>query len=73
MRHGLPAALLQRQTGLCPIERLDLAFLIAAQHQGMLGRIQVQTHHAFEFLGKPWILADLEGLYQVRLQGGDAQ
>jgi hypothetical protein len=38
----------------------------------MLGRIQVQTHHAFEFLGKPWILADLEGLYQVPIGSASA-
>lgn len=45
-----------------------LAFLIAAQHQGVLGRVQVQAHNSFEFLRKSRIFTDLKGLYQVRFQ-----
>ena len=44
MGHRRGASLLQRQTGLRAVERLYLALLVAAQHERMLGWIQVQTH-----------------------------
>ena len=40
MRHRLPASLLQGQPGLGPVQGLYLAFLIDAQNQRVLGRIQ---------------------------------
>src|SRR5438046_1206022 len=43
MRQGGAAPTLQRQTGLGTIQGLNLALLVRAQHQRVLGRIQVQT------------------------------
>ena len=37
MGHGPGAALLHRQTRLGPVERLDLAFLVDAEHQACAG------------------------------------
>jgi hypothetical protein len=36
------------QDGLGPVQRLDLALLIHAHHDRVLGRVQVQTHHIGE-------------------------
>ena len=38
------------------------------QHQRMLGRIQVQAHDLFQFLGKLRVVAELETLHAVRFQ-----
>jgi len=63
MRHGCGAALVQRQSRLGAIDGLDLAFLVAAQHQGMFRRIQLQAHDIFQILNKLRIAGDLEGLH----------
>ena len=42
----------QGQDCLGTIQGLDLAFLIHAQHQGFLGRIQVQTNDVAQFVKK---------------------
>jgi hypothetical protein len=39
--HGSGATLLERQTGLCSIQRLDLALFINAEHDGVRRRIDV--------------------------------
>ena len=44
MGHRRGASLLHRQTGLRAVKRLYLALLVAAQHERVLGWIQVQTH-----------------------------
>src|ERR1035438_7778783 len=41
MCHGGAATLLQRQAGLGTIQRLNLAFFVNAQHNGMFRRIQI--------------------------------
>ena len=51
---------LQRQSGLRAIQRLHLAFLVAAQHQRMLGRGHVLAPDVFELLDEPGIARDLE-------------
>ncbi len=60
VRHGGRTPLLQWQPGLRAIERLHLALLVAAQHQGVLGRRHVQRHDVFELLHKLRITRDLE-------------
>ena len=43
MRHRPAAALLHRQPGLGAVEGLDLALFIDRQHQGLVGRIEVEA------------------------------
>ena len=59
--HGPTAALLQWQAGLRAVQRLDLALLVGAEHDGVLGRVEIETHDGFQFLGELGIVADLEG------------
>jgi hypothetical protein len=68
VRHRLGATLLQRQARLRAIQRLDLALLVAAQHDGVLWRGHVQVDDVFEFLDEQRIARDLEAAHQVRLQ-----
>ena len=42
VRHGPGATLLQRQSRLCAIKRLNLAFFIDRQHDGVCGRINIE-------------------------------
>jgi len=66
--HRPGPALLHRQAGLGAIERLYLALFVDRQHDGMGGRIDVETHDISEFLGKLWIVGALERLHPVRRQ-----
>ena len=50
MRHGAATTLLDGQTWLRAVQRLDLALFIYAQHDRLLGWIQVQTHHIRQLL-----------------------
>ena len=50
--HRAGAAPLDRQRGLGAIERLDLGLLIHAQHDCLLGRIEVETDDVDELLLK---------------------
>lgn len=68
VRHRSGPAALQWQARLRSVERLNLTLLIAAQHNGMLGRVQVESNNRFEFLGELRIVADFEGLDQMGLQ-----
>ena len=47
--HGLAASALQRQAGLSTIQSLDLAFLVHAQHQSVIGRVQIEADDVFQF------------------------
>lgn len=58
--HRLGAAFFKRQTLLGPIQGLDLALLIQRKYQRMLGRVQIQSHDLFQFLGKLRVVAELE-------------
>ena len=49
-----------RQDRLGAIERLDLALLIDAQHDGALGRVEVQTDDVADLLHELRILGELE-------------
>src|SRR5687768_1736749 len=43
--HGPTTSFFEGQAWLCPIQRLNLALLVHAQHDRPLRRIQVQPHH----------------------------
>jgi hypothetical protein len=59
--HRLRPSLLQRQSRLRAVQSLHLALLIAAEHQRVFGRRQVQADDVFEFFDKVRIPRDLEG------------
>ena len=58
----------QRQRGLGAIERLDLALLIGAQHQGSFGRVEIQADDVAHLLDQLWIGRQFEGFTAMRLQ-----
>ena len=60
--HGPTAPLLHRQTRLSPVEGLDLTLLVHAQNQGLVRRIQIQTHNVAKLLDKVLVPAEREGL-----------
>src|SRR6516225_1471061 len=64
---GADVANAQRQTRLRALERLALRFLIAAQHQGLLRRVQIKPDHVPELLFKPLVVGQFEGAREVRL------
>jgi hypothetical protein len=65
---GAAAAGLERQTGLCAVEGLDLALFIDAQRHGVLGRSEIDADHVGELLQEARIAGELEAPGQVRLQ-----
>jgi len=66
--HGPATPLLQRQSGLGAVERLDLTLFIRAQHDGVFRRVEVKTNDGLQFFGELRIVADLERARQMRLQ-----
>ena len=68
VRQGGGAPLLQRQTRLRAIQRLNLALLVAAQHQRMVRGRHVQAHDVFKLLHELRITRDLETAHAVGLQ-----
>ena len=69
VRSSLRLARAQRQHGLTAVEGLNRRLLIDAQHQGCVGRMEVQPHDVAHLLDEQRILRELEGLGPVRLQG----
>jgi hypothetical protein len=61
-------ALLRRQAGLRAIQCLNLTLFIAAQHQRMLRRTQIQPDDVFELRDEIQITRHLETLDPMRLQ-----
>ena len=61
-----------RQHRLGAVERLDLGLLIHAQHQGALGRVEVETDDVADLLHEQWVGGELEGLGAMRLQAEGA-
>jgi len=49
MGPGANVSLAQRQSGLGAFESLSLALFIAAEHQGLLGRVEIEAHDVPEF------------------------
>jgi hypothetical protein len=68
MRHCSTAAFLQGQTGLGSVKGLDLAFLIQAQNQGLVRRIQIQPDDIAQLLYEAFVPAEFEGADQMGLQ-----
>ena len=67
---GLPRrdARPHRQQGPRAIQRLDLTLFIQAEHERVVGRIQIETDNVTHFLDKLRVGRQLEGLDAVRLQ-----
>src|SRR6202035_759678 len=61
-------AFFHRQARLRPIQSLNLTLLVGAQHDGVLGWIQIQTGDVFQFLPELRIAAAFEGSHPVWLQ-----
>ena len=68
MSHRGPAPLLQGQPGLGAIQSLDLAFLVGAEDQGFVRRIEVEPNHVRQLLDELRIAADLERAGLMRLE-----
>ena len=67
MGHGSTATLLQRQSRLGTIQRLNLALFIDTEHQSFLRRVQIKSHHIGQLLQKTGISGKLEPFGPVRL------
>jgi hypothetical protein len=48
---GAEPPLFERQLRLGPVERLNLAFLVEGQHDGVRGRIDIEPYNIVEFSG----------------------
>src|ERR1022692_4032468 len=64
---GISAAapLLERQTRLRPVQRLDLALFIQAENQALFRWIEIETHHVGQFLQKAHIAGEFESAAQM--------
>lgn len=68
VRHRPATTLLERQARLGAIQGLNLALLVHTEHDGVLGRKQVQAHHVDQFLNEPLVFAKLERANPMRGQ-----
>ncbi len=80
VRHGPGAALLHRQAGLGPVERLDLALLVDRQHDGVRRRVDprvrplagpragCEADHVAELVDEARVVGELELPHPVRLE-----
>src|SRR5881409_1614167 len=68
MRHRLTTPLLERQTGLRTVQRLDLRLLVDTQDHGFVRRIEVDSDHIGQLLHKALVARELEGFHAMRLQ-----
>ena len=50
------------------VQGLHLALLIAGQNNGVFRRVQIQTDHVLQLLGKLFVVGQFEGACQMRLQ-----
>ena len=66
--HRPGPALLHRQARLGAVERLDLALFVHAEHDRVLGRVQIQADDIDELLLEARVVGELERLHLVRLQ-----
>jgi hypothetical protein len=49
----------QRQHGLDALQGLDLALLIHARHERVIGQIEIQAYDVADFLDEEWISGEL--------------
>src|SRR5437588_7647202 len=68
MGHGPGPSFLHRQAGLGAIECLNLALLVDREHQGLVRRIEIETNDVFDLLDETFVIGQLEGLDQMRLE-----
>ena len=68
MRVARGLARLHRQQGLCAVESLNLRFFIDTQHQGMIGRVEIQPDDIANLLDHQRVGRQREGLRAMRLQ-----
>ena len=68
MCHGTATAFLKGQARQRSFQGLNLALFINAQHQGFIGRIQVQAYDIVEFFDEPFILGKFESTRSMWLQ-----
>ena len=68
MRHAFDVAQPEGQEGLGALQGLGLALLIDAQHQGMVGRIQVEADDVADLLDEEGIGGELEVLPPMGLE-----
>jgi hypothetical protein len=68
VRHGPGSALLQRQSGLGAIKRLNLAFFVNRQDDGVCRRINKEPDDVAQFVDEARVVGQLELAHPVRLQ-----
>ena len=68
MGHGAGPALLHGKAWLGAVEGLDLALLIDAEHQRLVGRIEIKSHDVLDLFGKIGIVGDFEAAHQMRFK-----
>src|SRR5271166_3435746 len=68
VRDALDIPQAHRQHGLRAFERLCLAFLIHAQHQGVIRWVQIQADDITDFFNEERIIREFEALRAMRLQ-----
>ena len=66
--HRTATTTFYRKAGLGAIQCLDLRFLVYAQDERLVRRIQVQPHHIVELLDEMLVPAQLESLDEMRFQ-----
>ena len=50
------------------VERLDLGLLVDAEHDGALGRVEIEPDDVVDLVHEQRVLGELEGVLAVRLQ-----
>ncbi len=68
MGHGSQSSPAKRQSRLGPVQRLNRGFLVGAQHQRVLGRVEIQPHHIDDYLDKLLVPTDFERPGQMGFQ-----
>src|SRR6476469_8970434 len=58
--HGSTTSLFHRQSWLSTIQGLNLAFLVDAQDQSLVGRIEIKADHIIELFDKTFVTTELE-------------
>src|SRR6266498_1392271 len=66
--HSGGEAWADRQDRLCSIQRLNLRFLINAEHQGLFWRVQIEPDDVRHLAIKLRVRAELEGFHPMRLE-----
>jgi hypothetical protein len=61
MRHTLHVTQAHGQQRLSPLQGLDLRILVDAEHQGLVGRVQVETDDVTDLLDKEGVGGELAG------------